>query len=54
VTGLDGVSTTPVESFILTVKAAIVAVVGVPERTPVLAFKLSPEGNEPLVITQFR
>jgi hypothetical protein len=40
------------ESRACTVKEEVPAVVGVPEITPVEAFKLNPAGNEPVVILQ--
>jgi hypothetical protein len=38
------------ESRACTVKEEVPAVVGVPEITPVEAFKLNPAGNEPVVM----
>ena len=39
-------------SFTCTVKLEVPTVVGVPEMTPVLEFRLSPAGREPTVIDQ--
>ena len=38
----------PVESFAATVKVEVPGTVGVPERTPVFLFSLTPLGSDPL------
>ena len=42
----------PAEFVTLTEKPDVPAVVGVPEMTPVAAFKLKPAGSVPLLISQ--
>ena len=44
------VAIVPFESVTFTVKLNVPMVVGVPEISPVAAFKVSPGGNEPFVI----
>jgi hypothetical protein len=50
--GFVAVCAVVAESRACTVKEEVPAVVGVPEITPVEAFKLNPAGNEPVVILQ--